>query len=77
MAGSNFLHRGPERPLHEAMKEKAKLQRRLVDIGVEKTMGCLLKKASGKEGKETMCDKPDRAGMRWLSKPFGTQIIQL
>lgn len=77
MAGSNFPQGDSERPLHEAMKERPKLQWRLLDVGVERTMECLLKKASHKKGKETMCDKGDRAGMRWLSKPFGIEIIPL
>ena len=44
MAGSNFPQGDSERPLHEAMKERPKLQWRLLDVGVERTMECLLRK---------------------------------
>lgn len=77
---SEFLQADPERVMHEAMKEKLKLERRPQEFRDSSNMDCLLRKTAGcgesQARREPMCatGKPKWV---WLPKPFRECILPL
>lgn len=49
VAGSQSLQEAPGRPLHRAVRVKAKWQWRFQEVVAEGTIGCPLRKAVGRE----------------------------